>query len=89
MLAPARSSQSELFLSFSDNVLRLRSSLVILLILVPPGVVTPGRFVLRDAKLVLDLLLGRPSFVNGFLREMREEDLERTEGVVGADRPSR
>jgi hypothetical protein len=88
MAAPARRSQSESFLSFADNVVRLNSSLVTSLrSFVPPGVFAPDRGSFPAARCVLDLLFGSVMCC-GFRRDPRDDDRERIEGVVGADRPS-
>ena len=69
--------------------MRLDPSLVVAFgSFVPPGVVAPDGACLRVASnCVLDLLFGRLRSFD-FGRETREEDRERTDGVVGADRPS-
>jgi hypothetical protein len=90
MAAPARNSQSESFLSFADRELRLNPSLVWpFRSLVPPGVVTADRGCRDGSRCVLDLLFGKERFVCfWFRRETREEERERIDGVVGAERPS-
>ena len=58
--APARKSQSESFLSFADNVVRLNSSLVTSFrSFVPPAVVASDRGWFPTVRCVLDLLFGR------------------------------
>jgi hypothetical protein len=55
--------------------------------LVPPGVVAPDRGCRVGRRCVLDLLLGIERFF-WFRRETREDEWDRIEGVVGAERPS-
>jgi hypothetical protein len=87
--APARRTQSESFLSSAESELRFNSSLVTpFLSLVPPGVVGPDRGCCWFTnRCVLDFDFGRERFV-GFRRDTREDDRDRIEGVVGAERPS-
>lgn len=89
MDAPALSNQSESFLSFEDSALIVRSSRVIVCrSFVPPGVVGTYRGDLGGAdRWVLDLLFGRVICAGRFSATL-EEDLDKMEGVVGADRPS-
>lgn len=81
----ALNNQSESFLSLA---LTDKSPLVtVCLNLVPPGVVGACRGDLPTVRCVLDLLFGR-WICDGFLSVTREEDRERIDGVVGAERPS-
>ena len=83
---PVRKSQSESFLSLGLSALKLNSSLVIPLRNF--GVVVPDRGCVLGGRWILDLLFARPVFT-GLRIEIREDDRERIEGVVGADLPSR
>jgi len=68
--------------------LKVTSSLVtVCRNLVPPGVVGAYRGDLLGVKWVLDLLFGKLICDGGF-KVTREEDRDRIEGVVGAERPS-
>jgi len=83
---PARRSQSESLPSLGLSVLKLSPSLVTPLRSF--GVVVPDRGCEFGGRWMLDLLFARPVFI-GLRMEIREDERERIDGVVGAERPSR